>query len=155
MTCSATDILNSYNFLSAAARGRSDLLHEDDSDDDEDSHDEDDDQLHTSQQQFVPMNSQSQPSFASRSFSPSVLYHTKHRQYEEESPQQSLYHSHYQDRSTAGMVSKHDSASTLDTYAPNSINTMLSTNYPSVTLGKQRDLCDLGRNDPFLRSVLV
>ena len=149
MTCSATDILNSYNFLSAAARGRSDLLHEDDSDDDEDSHDDDDDQLHTSHQQLLSMNSQNQPSFASRSFSPSVIYHTKHRPYEEESSQQSLYHSHYQDRTSAGMVSKHDSASALDAYAPNSINTMLSTNYPSVTLGKQRDLYDLVRHDPF------
>jgi hypothetical protein len=120
--------------LAAAAVGRPDFLHEEDSEDEEDSHDEDDEQQQ--QQQILSMNQKKQQLFTSRSFSASVFYHKKHHQYEQESSKKSLYHSHHQDRNTKNIIGNHDSASTLDTYEQTSINTMLTSSYPSVSLGK-------------------
>ena len=123
-----------------------DLLHEEDSEDEDDSHDEDDDQpsflqsqqqqpqflSSASQQPLVSINPKKSQLLTSRSFSPAVFYHKKHHSYEQEPSKKSLYHSHYQDRSSKNMVTKHDSTDSLDSYAPNSLNTILSTSYPSV-----------------------
>ena len=148
MTFSSTNLLNSYNILAAAAMGGTDLLHEEDSEDEDDSHDEDDEQPSflqsqqqhpqvlssaASQQPLVSINAKKSQMLTSRSFSPAVFYHKKHHSYEQEPSKKSHYHSHYQDRSSKNMVTKHDSTDSLDSYAPNSINTILSTSYPSVT----------------------
>jgi hypothetical protein len=167
MTYSSTNLFNSYNILASAAMRGTDHLHEDDSDDEDDSHDDDDEQPSflqsqsqmvsssslSSQPPLVSINAKKSQIVTSRSFSPAVFYHKKH-QYDQESSKKSLYHSHYQERTatatatttaatttttttTTNLVTKHDSTDSLDSYAPNSINTLLSTaNYPSVSLGK-------------------
>lgn len=145
---SSTNLLNSYNILTnAAMRGAASLLHEEDSEDEDDSHDEDDEPpSHShSQSQMVPLSSSHAPympisskktsAVTSRTFSPAVFYPKKSHQYEQEASKKPLYHSHYQERSAKNLVSKHDSTGSLDSYAPNSLNTILSTSYPSVALG--------------------
>ena len=147
MVYSSTNLLNSYNILTNAAMRGADLLHEEDTEDEDDSHDEDDEQpthlqsqsqLVTSSSQpppYMSVNSKKTPLLTSRSFSPAVFYQKKpHHPYDQEaSSKKSLYHSHYQERNAKNLVSKHDSTGSLDSYAPNSI---LSTSYPSVGLGK-------------------
>ncbi len=132
--------------MAAAAIERSDLLHEEDSEDEDDSHDEDDDQEPQTEQQqllatpppIIPVNSKSQQLLTSRSFSPSVFYHKRHHQYEQEPFKKSFYNSHHQDRSTKNMMGQHDSTGTLNSYAQSSMDTMLTSSYPSVTLGKYK-----------------
>ncbi|CAF3742076.1 unnamed protein product [Adineta steineri] len=145
---SSTNLFNTYNILAAAAIERSEYLHEEDSEDEEDSHDEDDDQQAQIEQQpmlstpppppppsLIPVNSKKQQLLTTRSFSPSVFYQKSHHQYEQEPLKKSLYHSHHQDRTTKNLLGQHDSSSTLDTYAQSSMNTILTSSYPSVTLG--------------------
>lgn len=143
-----------YDIFATAAIRRPDYLHEEDSEDDDDSHDEDDDQqppIDLQQQQksqilpslsssppapLIPINGKNQQLLTTRSYSPSVFYQKKHQHYESEPTKKSIYHSHhYQDRTSKNILGQHDSTSTLGTYAQNSINTMLTTSYPSVTLG--------------------
>ncbi|UJR28792.1 hypothetical protein I4U23_010017 [Adineta vaga] len=138
----STNLFNTYNILAAAAIEQSDFLHEEDSEDEDDSHDEDDEQHVQGEQQrilspppsMIPVNSKTQHLLTSRSYSPSVFCHKKH-QYEQEPYKKSLYHSHHQDRTTKNLIGQHESASTLDSYAQSSMNTILTTSYPSVTLG--------------------
>ncbi|CAF0934228.1 unnamed protein product [Adineta ricciae] len=143
----STNLFNTYNILAAAAIEQSDFLHEEDSEDDEDSHDEDDEQQvhgeHLREQQIlspptplIPGNSKKQQVLTSRSYSPSVFCQKKHHQYDQESYKKSLFHSRHQDRTTQNLIGQHESANTLDTYAQSSMNTILTTSYPSVTLGK-------------------
>jgi len=140
-----------YDIFTTGAIRRPDYLHEEDSEDDDDSHDEDDDQQQQKSQilpsltspppppppSLKPINNKNQQLLTGRSYSPSVFYQKKHQHYETtESTKKSIYHSHhYQDRTSKNILGQHDSTSTLGTYAQNSINTMLTTSYPSVTLG--------------------
>jgi hypothetical protein len=145
---SSTNLFNTYNILATTSIGRSDFLHEEDSEDEEDSHDEDDDQQpHIGHQQILSSSTSSPPPFisvnskkpqllTSRSFSPSVFCQRKHHQYDQKPSKKSFYHSHHQDRSTKNIMGQHESTSALDSYAQNSINTMLTSSYPSVTHGK-------------------
>ena len=141
---SSSNLFNTYNIFAAAAIGRGDFLHEEDSEDEEDSHDEDDDQQTQIEQQHilssssppppppapvVSMNSKRHQLLTSRSFSPSFFYQKKHHHYEQEPSKNTLYHSRHQDRMAKNLPTHRDSS-----------NTMLTTNYPSVTLGKSTNL---------------
>lgn len=135
-----------YDIVAAAAIEQSDYLHEEDSeDDDDDSHDDDDEQQHPrrAQQQslspppaLIPVNSKRQQVLTSRSFSPSLFCQKKHHSYEQEPFKSPLFHSSHQDRMTKNLIGQHESTAALDTFAQSSINTILTSSYPSVTLGE-------------------
>ena len=127
LTYSTTNLSNSCNLSSTTRRG-TDLLHEDDSEDDDDSHDDDDEQP-------ILWQSQQQQLLTTRSFSPAAFYQKNNHHFEKESSKQTIYHSHYQERGTKNLVTKHESSGSLDSYAPNAIDAMLSTSYPTVALG--------------------
>lgn len=141
---SSANIFNTYNILAAAAIGQSVFLHEEDSEDEEDSHDEDDDQqVQTDQQPILSSspitltNTKNQQLLTSRSFSPSVFNKKIHSQHEQESFKKTLH-----DANHRGYITKNKSEQVvtstdiLDSCVQNSTKTMLSTNYPSATLGK-------------------
>lgn len=144
ITFSSTNLLSSSNILSSAPRRVASLLNDDDSDDDDDSHDDDDEQpiiwqsqhpsVSSSQQPVLTMN-QKKHMLTSRSFSPALFYRKNNQQSENESSKKTIYHSHYQDRTTKNLVTKHETSGSLESYAPNSIDAMLSTRFPTVALG--------------------
>lgn len=142
---SSTNLFNTYNILAAAAIGQSVFLNEEDSEDEEDSHDEDDEQpQQITEQQIITslssppvsmINHKKQHLLTSRSLSPSVFYHKKQTQYEQETVKKSLHDSYQQGFNTKSSINQPDSTNTLDACTQISVNTVHTTSNPSTVHG--------------------